>query len=461
MINDASISGIIESLKKSNEQKLIHDQKTMKDRIVNEFGKLSKEGLLSQSVEEVYCIKFYDNDEVHFTTLMSAPELEPYFEAYLKATMKQFYAENESVNEDGFNLMTFLEFLLDNFNSNYKFWCSYPQISYDIIAEADTYYFTIIQFNKLKYKEHLSYKGKLHPFIKSLNYTWISQYKEPSYDNTFRKAAAHTNDLLGQTWDHVNILSAMKYEGSHNRGSLLFIEGHAPTILLSLEKPVPLSQYRQIRKLLQMSRSHHFLLIDSDYMAIGFGYIKEDEGLFRLDFLDHLNWKLYLGEDEFLSCVNLLPTLPNTGNNMIKLREHMRLTFSEDKYDEAILMEIIEEANSQHNGTMVVITELAADEAERLQTSSIKIAPTRLSKHQVKMVTSIDGALIIDTAGYCHAIGSILDGSATDNGDSSRGARYNSAIRYLNTQTNNHIPCLIAVISEDRYIDILSTGGKW
>lgn len=103
------------------------------------------------------------------------------------------------------------------------------------------------------------------------------------------------NDFLGATWDHLNILSTMKYEGSQNNGSILFLGDYEAQVLLNLEIPVPLSEYRQIRKLLQMSRLGHYLLIDSNYMAIGFGHIPSDESLYRIDFLDHLSWKLYQG----------------------------------------------------------------------------------------------------------------------------------------------------------------------
>ncbi|KQL33536.1 hypothetical protein AN960_20910 [Bacillus sp. FJAT-25509] len=49
----------------------------------------------------------------------------------------------------------------------------------------------------------------------------------------------------------------------------------------------------------------------------------------------------------------------------------------------------------------------------------------------------------------------ILDGIANENiGTISRGARYNSALRYLNYSKNKNIPCLIVIVSEDKYIDI-------
>ncbi len=266
------------------------------------------------------------------------------------------------------------------------------------------------------------------------------------------------NDLLGGIWDHINILSTLKYEGSHNKGSILFTDMHRPTILLALEAPVPLSEYRQIRKLLQMSRDGHYLLVDEGNIAIGFGYIKSDDPIYRIDFLDHLNWKLYYGSKEFLSCSNLLPILPSIGSNIAKLKERLAHTFKGMTYDETIIIEIIQEAKFQRKGTLIVITEKASVESERLLSSSIKVQPIKFVPSQIELVTGIDGAVIVDPLGYCHAVGSILDGLATDNGDSSRGARFNSAVRYLNTQVKTGTRCLIVVISEDRFIDILSTG---
>lgn len=54
--------------------------------------------------------------------------------------------------------------------------------------------------------------------------------------------------------------------------------------------------------------------------------------------------------------------------------------------------------------------------------------------------------------GSCHAIGVILDGVAKDGCTPSRGARYNSAIRYVDTSTAQR---LAFVISEDRTLDII------
>ncbi len=458
MAKDKAFSAIYESWQEDNQKKLEHNQRDNKAKILSQFSKISKEGLLHNAIKEVFNVVLYNKDGALLPKVLCAPAFDEELETYLNRHLNDFYYETSVINEDGFNLMTFFEFILNIFDDQELYWCSYPQISYDIMDEADTYHFTLIQFDATSYKQNLYFKDQLHPFIKSLNYTWMSQHKERSYDNAFRKAASSMNDLLEGTWDHINILSTLKYEGSQNNGSIVFINGHTPNLLLSLEKPVELSNYRQIRKLLQMSRLGHFLLVDANYMAIGFGYIHSEEPIYRIDFLDHLSWKLYLGDEEFLSCYNLLPLLPNIGSNVIKLRYQLKQTFGHTTYNENLLMEIIEEAKFQRKGTMIVVNENAKEEATRLETSSIKIQPTQFTQNQIKMITGIDGAVIIDINGYCHAIGSILDGFATDNGDPSRGARFNSAIRYLNTQKNSDTPCLIAVISEDRYIDIISTS---
>ena len=54
-----------------------------------------------------------------------------------------------------------------------------------------------------------------------------------------------------------------------------------------------------------------------------------------------------------------------------------------------------------------------------------------LNDSLIRNVTSIDGAVLLDSHGVCHSIGVILDGIATNKGTSARGARYNSAVRYV------------------------------
>ena len=88
-------------------------------------------------------------------------------------------------------------------------------------------------------------------------------------------------------------------------------------------------------------------------------------------------------------------------------------------------------AVQQKHGTTIVIAENAVEEAKRLSSSSFKIIPFDCMK-MIKHITSIDGAVLIDTDGNCHAIGVILDGKTSETEDISNGARHNSARRYKN-----------------------------
>ena len=57
-----------------------------------------------------------------------------------------------------------------------------------------------------------------------------------------------------------------------------------------------------------------------------------------------------------------------------------------------------------------------------------------------------------DPSGLCHGLGVILDGPATESGDRSRGARFNSAVKYLESAQSETV---IVIVSEDGMINIL------
>ena len=102
--------------------------------------------------------------------------------------------------------------------------------------------------------------------------------------------------------------------------------------------------------------------------------------------------------------------------------------------------------------TMLGITAGAKPEAERLRRQCFRVVPRPMTAPVLRQASSIDGAVLIEPTGVCHAIGVILDGQATEKGDSSRGARYNSAVRYV---SSSPYPCLAIVVSEDGWIDLL------
>jgi hypothetical protein len=108
-------------------------------------------------------------------------------------------------------------------------------------------------------------------------------------------------------------------------------------------------------------------------------------------------------------------------------------------------------AEAEH-GTMLVVSADARGEAERLRNQALTVESSRLQPAVIRQVTSIDGAVLVDPHGECSAIGVILDGVAGDDGDRSRGARYNSAIRYMSSTTSATV---IILVSEDGMINLL------
>lgn len=69
-------------------------------------------------------------------------------------------------------------------------------------------------------------------------------------------------------------------------------------------------------------------------------------------------------------------------------------------------------------------------------------------------MTSVDGMLLMDKEGKCHAFGVLLDGKAQCIGNPARGSRYNSSVNYIYDKEES---CAV-IISEDKTVDIIEGG---
>src|SRR3546814_14995617 len=88
---------------------------------------------------------------------------------------------------------------------------------------------------------------------------------------------------------------------------------------------------------------------------------------------------------------------------------------------------------------MIVIAEDAESEALRLDAQGTNIQPAQLSVELLRQASAIDGSILMDPQGYCHAIGVILDGHANDQCTPSRGSRFNSAVRYVRRSEESRV----------------------
>ncbi|WP_433772943.1 DNA integrity scanning protein DisA nucleotide-binding domain protein [Bacillus wiedmannii] len=255
-----------------------------------------------------------------------------------------------------------------------------------------------------------------------------------------------------------NLISSQYYEGGESNGRIIISNNDHPSInqTLKFSSPIDLSNHKAIRKLLEMTSGDISLLANGNEVY-GMGnlinYDSLDEDLFIIDFKKHFTWELKYSDSVLMVVEYRQPRLPKERMDKELFFDHLIRTFSNINEDDInVMWDAILAATEQKHGTMVVITDKAAEEADRLNGQCINIEPINLTTEVMRLVTTIDGAVLLDPNGKCHALGVILDGRATDKGDPARGARYNSALRYLDTQENE---CLIVVVSEDGDINLI------
>jgi hypothetical protein len=281
--------------------------------------------------------------------------------------------------------------------------------------------------------------------------------------------------------DDLNNISALRYEGEECFGRLVSVSNLKKEdnieMIIEFETPIIISEHRKIRKILNLSNTTNFLVLQynnnsPEYPKInGIGQLKNpnlfsEKDLCVIDFKGHFCWELghFIKTSDqnkntkpIIVIKNGQPLLPQERTDKLEFENYCKNIFTSiQQSDMDDLWKILEQAIIQKHGTMLVILEAntAKEEADRLGGQCFKITPKQLNAELIKELTSIDGSLLLSSDGNCHAIGVILDGKATEEGDSSRGARYNSAIRYYKSMKGKH-ELLIVVISEDGMINFI------
>ncbi|GAA4349101.1 diadenylate cyclase [Hymenobacter saemangeumensis] len=260
-------------------------------------------------------------------------------------------------------------------------------------------------------------------------------------------------------YDACNGVAALRHEGDEGIGTLLVSRRLHPAIMpvLTLEAPVTMRDHRSIRKLLELSEGHTALISDSSHV-FGLGQLVPEsdaqfEHLVTVHFTNHYSWEVSHAHNVLMRVVSNTPRLPQgrvAADNFARVASQVFPSLNPDSID--YLWDLAHSATTQPTGTILVITTGAAQEAQRLSRQGFRVVPRIMTPSVLRLVTNIDGAVLIEPNGMCHAIGAILDGLATEKGDSSRGSRYNSALRYVNSST---YPVLAIVVSEDGWIDLL------
>jgi len=277
---------------------------------------------------------------------------------------------------------------------------------------------------------------------------------------TVSMAGQHPNSLH-VLYDACNTISSLKYEGAEGFGKMVIARKNHPNVRLTmeLENPIHIKDFRKVRKFLELA-DHKQLILSDSVLIYGLcrlrgKYNNHEESLFVVSFTKHFHWEVSHQDNVMIAVSFRMPALYSEKINREKFFSSLKRLFEGiDKTQLNTLWDITMEATKQQHGTILAISSAAEEEALRLSSQCFKIKPIKINKDIVHQITSIDGALLIDIDCTCHAIGVILDGIATANGDSSRGARYNSAIRYYEYMEKK-AQTLLVVISEDGIIDLI------
>ena len=305
-------------------------------------------------------------------------------------------------------------------------------------------------------------KAKSQPEFNVLSKSRDELVSKAGHDfmTTISMAGQHPNSLH-VLYDACNTISSLKYEGAEGFGKMVIARKNHPNVRLTmeLENPIHIKDFRKVRKFLELA-DHKQLILSDSVLIYGLcqltgKYNTHEESLFVVSFTKHFHWEVSHQDNVMIAVSFRMPGLYSEKINREKFFSSIkRLYEGIDKARLNTLWDITMEATKQQHGTILAISSAAEEEAIRLSSQCFKIKPIKINKDIIHQITSIDGAVLIDIDCTCHAIGVILDGIATANGDSSRGARYNSAIRYYEYMEKK-AQTLLVVISEDGIIDLI------
>ncbi|WP_328829055.1 hypothetical protein OHT77_15670 [Streptomyces sp. NBC_00252] len=252
----------------------------------------------------------------------------------------------------------------------------------------------------------------------------------------------------------LNALSTLPYEGRPGIGALVLATRDVDDVEVSLRlnTAIALRDKRMLRKLMETSGEDTALLLDDEGRVHGLGRVtRGHEGSALLvSFNGRGAWDLVHNGQRLLSVRDGEATLPSPPLDDRRLRDLIDRFFPNADTD--LLVRLAHAAGRHRHGAMLVISDDAAAEAARLYPQAITVEPARLTEDLVTRLTAMDGALLVDPYGRCHALGVILDGLAAGLGDPGRGSRYNNPVRYLGSDTPKAI---VLVYSSDGGVDIL------
>ena len=206
------------------------------------------------------------------------------------------------------------------------------------------------------------------------------------------------NHLWHGLFEQFNMISSLLYEGAQGQGRILLADPKNPALewKIKLKQPVPFREPRWARKVLQMATNDLALIADGENI-FGLGNVDIDhesssQDLFTIDFLEHYDWQIRCGDNVLLRSRYGEPELPQRKvSRQLFIDNFCRLFHSASNEDADRIWGIIEVAEKQTHGSMLVVAEDAAGEAKRLARQGTAVHPTLMTKDLLRRVSKIDG----------------------------------------------------------------------
>lgn len=441
-------------------------------KIRYEFRNISEYNVIENNLERVRWIKIIQHEtligeeqgKISFYVLENGIQIdcENRFGTTIKECAKKYYDNNrksENYKESMLNELIKKTISYLKAKNNKEYWGKPIAAGLNTFGEIQ-YDYIILQFDKVGLERVGLLEGEKKKIWKDLSNKWVEngnneiQSYQMIYDDVYKKTILGNDDIVSKYGEMFCELAAMQYEKDANEGNLIYITDEKfCKIELEYIEPVimEMDNLKRIRKLLQMTNDDMALMMNKNGEIYAMGKIKENISCdyLQIKFIGNTKFVIYKNGELYLIIKNRIPQLPVGKKGLISnILEKIKKTFDTD--DTSKIESVIAGAIKQEHGTTIIFSEEAESEAKRLKKSGISIKPRDISEENlVRSITSIDGALICDLNGTCYMIGAILDGMVSEEADLSRGARYNSAIRYV----NSHERTCAVVVSEDGYVD--------
>ncbi len=258
-------------------------------------------------------------------------------------------------------------------------------------------------------------------------------------------------------------ISRTPEEGAWPKGELIFVEKQSLPMMKFIarfpkaEQPI-LENVKHIRKLLQSVENSDRKLVSDEKTIIGI--IKGDKPAFSItaDFKGRHGF-LKLNDNKVCSFLDGGFKSTTRKANLVQVEEAL-LESSMDPTAASTLFKIVtsivHSAARQRHGCAIVID---LNEKPIFISGHSLVPPLDLENYEylglTKSLSKVDGALHLGADLKLHGFACLLDGHSIPGEDRSRGARYNSALRFTAQRDN----IIVIVVSSDDPVSIMINGA--